>query len=270
MGGCASRAVTRAPSSLDCRGKQHSAVIASLDCRAVQQTGAIDATDRLGEGSKSWVVTPHVLQDALRCISCGLLMSGLLLGAGASASAAEEDSMQPQYYLQQVQDAMPLKTMRGVWRFKEKREGRTCTGRLTFQGKLDEPNRGDVVYENLEGGAAMCYSPTPPAKAVKGKWLMKPAKFESKETGSGTTMGTIQFNARWKLRTAQGTFIYRGDISADPIKGSGNVPDAVIKGEILKDKGNENYKRVGSFEGDLKEFLPAPDDLEDADLLETE
>ena len=180
MGGCASRAVTRAPSSLDCRGKQHSAVIASLDCRAVQQTGAIHATDRLGEGSKSWVVTPHVLQDALRCISCGLLMSGLLLGAGASASAAEEDSMQPQYYLQQVQDAMPLKTMRGVWRFKEKREGRTCTGRLTFQGKLDEPNRGDVVYENLEGGAAMCYSPTPPAKAVKGKWLMKPAKFESK------------------------------------------------------------------------------------------
>ena len=48
------------------------------------------------------------------------------------------------------------------------------------------------------------------------------------------------------------------------------MPDAVIKGEILKDKGNENYKRVGSFEGDLKEFLPAPDDLEDADLLETE
>jgi hypothetical protein len=42
---------------------------------------------------------------------------------------------------------------------------------------------------------------------------MKPAKFEQKGD-----IGTIQFNARWKLRTAQGTYIYRGDISADPIK----------------------------------------------------
>ena len=31
-------------------------------------------------------------------------------------------------------------------------------------------------------------------------------------------------------------------------------------GEILKDKGSENYKKVGSFSGDLKEFLPSGDD----------
>jgi len=89
---------------------------------------------------------------------------------------------------------------------------------------------------------------------------MKPAKFEQKGN-----IGTIQFNARWKLRTDQGTFIYRGDISADPIQGKGQVPEAVIKGEILKDKGNENYKKVGSFQGDLKEFLQAPDELDDLD-----
>jgi hypothetical protein len=33
------------------------------------------------------------------------------------------------------------------------------------------------------------------------------------------------------------------------------VPEAIIKGEILKERGNERYEKVGSFEGQLKEFL---------------
>jgi hypothetical protein len=65
----------------------------------------------------------------------------------------------------QVQDAMPLKTMRGVWRFNEQREGKTCTGRLLFEGKLDEPNRGEVFYKNIEDGTA-CYTPVPPANGA--------------------------------------------------------------------------------------------------------
>jgi hypothetical protein len=55
-----------------------------------------------------------------------LLVGGLLLSTscgGGTAWAAEENAMKPQFYLQQVQDAMPLKTMRGVWRYKEQREG---------------------------------------------------------------------------------------------------------------------------------------------------
>lgn len=39
-----------------------------------------------------------------------------------------------------------------------------CTGKLVFEGKLDEPNRGDVLFENLEGEAA-CYEPM---SSVKG------------------------------------------------------------------------------------------------------
>jgi len=190
----------------------------------------------------------RMLQEAL---VVGAMLLGVTLG-GASTWAAEEDAMQPKFYLQQVQEAMPLKTMRGIWRFKEIRERQSCTGKLVFEGKLDEPNRGDVIFlgtENL-GTSSVCYTPRPPAQSVKGKWLMKPAKFEQKGD-----IGTIQFNARWKLRTEQGTFIFRGDISADPIEGTGAVPEAIIKGEILKERGNERYEKVGSFEGQLKEFL---------------
>ena len=39
-----------------------------------------------------------------------------------------------------------------------------CTGKLVFEGKLDEPNRGDVLFENLDGEAA-CYEPM---SSVKG------------------------------------------------------------------------------------------------------
>jgi hypothetical protein len=190
-----------------------------------------------------------MLREAL---VAGAMVLGVTLGGGASTWAAEEEAMQPKFYLQQVQEAMPLKTMRGIWRFKENRERQSCTGRLVFEGKLDEPNRGDVIFlgtENL-GTSSVCFTPRPPAKSVKGKWLMKPAKFEQKGD-----IGTIQFNARWKLRTEQGTFIFRGDISADPIEGTGAVPEAIIKGEILKERGNERYEKVGSFEGQLKEFL---------------
>ena len=38
-------------------------------------------------------------------------------------------------------------------------------------------------------------------------------------------------------------------------QGSGALPEASIKGEILKNKGNEQYRRVGTFEGDLAQLL---------------
>lgn len=38
-------------------------------------------------------------------------------------------------------------------------------------------------------------------------------------------------------------------------QGSGALPEATIKGEILKNKGNEQYRRVGTFEGDLAQLL---------------
>eukprot|EP00802_Teleaulax_amphioxeia_P020573 Tamp_20865.p1 GENE.Tamp_20865~~Tamp_20865.p1 ORF type:complete len:273 (-),score=44.31 Tamp_20865:356-1099(-) len=229
----------------------HGAASAQRTGRGRSEGGGVGA-DQAGRAAR--------LRSLGRAVLVGAVVLATSCGGGTASWAAEEDAMQPQFYLQQVQDAMPLKTMRGVWRYKEQREGQTCAGRLVFEGKLDEPNRGDVLFENLDGGS--CYAPIPSAegktRAIKGKWLMKPAKFERKGD-----IGTIQFNARWKLRTAQGTYIFRGDISADPIKGSGAVPDASIRGEILKEKGSENYKKVGSFQGDLREFLSSGDDEEE-------
>ena len=113
---------------------------------------------------------------------------------------------------------MPLKTMRRVWRYKKKREGRVsllvlssivmrsalkrgvdrvhtpqvCNARLVFEGKDDEPNRGEVRLENLAAPAPACYEAVQSAQPVKGKWLMKPAKFEGRADGRGGTIGTIQ------------------------------------------------------------------------------
>jgi hypothetical protein len=61
-----------------------------------------------------------------RSLFRSVLFVALLLSTscgGGEVWGAEEDAMKPQFYLQQVQDAMPLKTMRGVWRYKEQREG---------------------------------------------------------------------------------------------------------------------------------------------------
>mmetsp|Transcript_44410 Transcript_44410/g.69432 ORF Transcript_44410/g.69432 Transcript_44410/m.69432 type:complete len:89 (-) Transcript_44410:42-308(-) len=78
---------------------------------------------------------------------------------------------------------------------------------------------------------------------------MKPRKFEKQ---------TIQFTSRWKLRSEQGTYIFKGDVKADATDTKLNVPDAKITGEILKETGNENFKKVGSFEAELREKLPPP------------
>lgn len=42
---------------------------------------------------------------------------------------------------------MPIKTIRGVWRIREFRDGEgLCKGRLTFRGFVDEPLKGVVEY----------------------------------------------------------------------------------------------------------------------------
>ena len=68
--------------------------------------------------------------------------------------------MKPQFYLQQVQDAMPLKTMRGVWRYKEPREGQVFfhvipalfhlfLGLLVSPGLSSNGRRGSTISEPL-------------------------------------------------------------------------------------------------------------------------
>ena len=67
-----------------------------------------------------------VQSSSPRSLFRSVLFGALLLATscgGGEVWGAEEGAMKPQFYLQQVQDAMPLKTMRGVWRYKEQREG---------------------------------------------------------------------------------------------------------------------------------------------------
>ena len=56
-------------------------------------------------------------------VSSAIIVVALSSGGVARSWAAEEDVMRPRFYMDQVSDAMPLKTMRGIWRYKEKREG---------------------------------------------------------------------------------------------------------------------------------------------------
>jgi len=167
--------------------------------------GRARAAQEASEQGSTRRITRALVAGALIVAS----MSSAALEASAAAFhppalvlAAEEDVMRPRFYMDQVSDAMPLKTMRGVWRYKEKREGRVCNARLVFEGKDDEPNRGEVRLESV--GIASCYDALAPAKAIRGKWLMKPAKFEGRPSAGGGTIGTIQFNARWKLRSQVG------------------------------------------------------------------
>ena len=101
----------------------------------------------------------------------------------------------------------------------------------------------EILFEprtSADGSSeGLCYSPIPPQQTVKGKWLMKPSRFEK---------ATIQFNARWKLRAEEGRHIFRGDVTAEPVVGKGSVPNARISGEILRDFANEDYRKVNPAE----------------------
>eukprot|EP00960_Hanusia_phi_P062311 765110-Hanusia_phi.AAC.6 len=84
---------------------------------------------------------------------------------------------------------MPLKTMRGVWRFQQEVGGRGCTGSFVFSGQYDQPNRGDVTFAPAK---VACYSRIRPEKPVRGPWRMKPSRraaTEGREDEGGMGVG---------------------------------------------------------------------------------
>lgn len=157
-----------------------------------------------------------------------------VLGAGPRVASAELEPVRPQSYLEQIEEAMPVKTIRGVWRIREYRDGQPlCLGRVTFRGFVDQP-KGTVSYAGCNDSKG------------RGRWLLKPARIEN---------GTIRFSARWKINFAdsEDSLIYRGDVQP-----GGNFAKAeatITSGEILKPvkglTGNLTEKRVGVFEADL-------------------
>ena len=156
--------------------------------------------------------------------------------------------------MSQIEQAMPLKSIRGIWRIREYRPEKVGNsrnsqtylykGRLKFQGFVDEPLKGKLVYKRVPKYS----SPTAPSSfssstvvqpslssslpatisetnnnvqfkninndndndsneilvTGKGNWLLKPARIVN---------GQIQFSARWKVKYTDGTtLIYRGDV----------------------------------------------------------
>ena len=55
---------------------------------------------------------------------------------------------------------MPVKTIRGVWRIREYREGDAgplCKGRIKMRGFVEEPNKGTLeYYDGCDGGCVRC------------------------------------------------------------------------------------------------------------------
>eukprot|EP00965_Chrysotila_dentata_P172819 5702758-Pleurochrysis_carterae.AAC.1 len=159
----------------------------------------------------------------------------------------QSDQLQPQFYADQLSDAIPLKTMRGVWRLREFRNnGDRLTGMLTCTGSVENPNKGELFYESGDQSST-----------AKGVWLLKPNGFGRDLSGKGI----IELNARWKLRRPDGAYVYSGRVRVPSF--TGRRPDATIEGNVLKLEGKDgrSERKVGEFEADLQRLLTASDEL---------
>lgn len=155
-----------------------------------------------------------------------------------------------QSFSQQLSDAQPFKTMRGVWELRElDMQGRPgLTGQLIFRGAGGElAERGSVVFSSGEISA-------------RGVWILKADGFGRSQTGKG---GVIEKKAIWKLRRAEGTYTYAGRVNVPSF--NGQRPDAVIEGPVVqlinggKPKGGSE-KQVGRFQAKLIDLLTEADE----------
>ncbi|EKU22417.1 hypothetical protein NGA_0427600 [Nannochloropsis gaditana CCMP526] len=175
------------------------------------------------------------LLHQLATVAGGIFLGGVTGNVGGHTEAQASDQVITQSYIEQVRDAIPVKTIRGVWRIREyrDRDQPLCKGRIKMRGFVEEPNKGTLEYTGCNDGKG------------KGNWLLKPARIAN---------GQIRFSARWKVRFSDGeSLIYRGDVLAggNYAKASASITD----GEILKPftgiTGNLSEKKVGTFEADL-------------------
>lgn len=181
----------------------------------------------------------HTLFQNAAAVTGGVLFGSAISSIGGITKAqAALDPIVSQTYMEQVRDAIPVKTIRGVWRIREYRDkstGTLCKGRLKMRGFVEEPNKGTLEYMGCNDSKG------------KGNWLLKPARIAN---------GQIRFSARWKVRFSDGeSLIYRGDVLA-----GGNYAKAtasIVDGDILQPftgiTGNLSERKIGSFEADLIE-----------------
>ena len=147
-----------------------------------------------------------------------------------------------QSYQQQINDAVSIRTMRGVWQLREfpMAGGSPTVGTLTFRGAGTEA-KGTVAYAGL-----------PDAPNGRGPWVIKPDGFGRSPRGAG---GVIEQKALWKLRRAGSSYTYAGRINV-----GANPMDARVQGDVIqlinggKPKGGSE-KKVGTFDASLQRLL---------------
>lgn len=157
-----------------------------------------------------------------------------------------------QSYASQVDAAISIKSMRGVWILKESYDDRNkvgTTGRLFFRGAEME-QKGTVAYEGEN-------------TAGRGPWIIKPDGFGRSPRGVG---GVIEQKALWKLRrSGAGVFTYAGRVNV----GASRM-DARVEGDIIellnggKPKGGSE-RRVGTFVATLERKLTAAEETASTD-----
>lgn len=202
----------------------------------------------------------------LLAAACGRLAPQRSL-AGEVAKRTEQEALaqmlysplpEVQPFRQQLSDAIPVKTLRGVWSLREyDANGRLCAeGRLTFRGAETE-DRGQVVYEGdqvlYEGGQSVRYR-----TSGRGPWILKPDGFGRNPNGQG---GIIESKALFKLRRgAQGTYTFASRVSVragSPFSVEGDVVQLINGG---KPKGGSERK-VGRFVGEFERALSPAEEV---------
>lgn len=165
---------------------------------------------------------------------------------------------QIQSYGQQLSDAQPIKTMRGIWQLREyDKHGKLLnSGSLTFRGPGGElAERGTVTY-------------TGDGAAGRGPWILKPDGFGRSSTGMGAI---IEKKAVWKLRRgSEGSYAFAGRVNVPSF--TGIMPNAVVEGPIIKlingglPKGGTEVQ-VGRFQAELRQLLSAEDEEASVDSV---
>mmetsp|Transcript_75417 Transcript_75417/g.125736 ORF Transcript_75417/g.125736 Transcript_75417/m.125736 type:complete len:247 (-) Transcript_75417:144-884(-) len=149
-------------------------------------------------------------------------------------------------YQQQVNDAITIQSMRGLWQITETfiTPRREVSGILTFRGAEFE-ERGTVTYSG-------------DAESGRGPWIIKADGFGRAPIGK--VGGAIERKGLFKLRRGlAGTFTYAGRITVLGYASDG-LPDATIEGDIIqlinggKTRGGREDK-VGTFRAKLERRL---------------
>ena len=185
---------------------------------------------------------------AAALLSASLLSPPLRRVASALEPRQALEPLLPQSARQQISDAIPLKSMRGVWRLRETRGD----GGPRLEGKLMFTGAADLVTDSTNRNGAVVYTPADGGASASGVWVLKTAGFGRDAMGRGV----VEVKAAWKLRRDGGKYVYSGRV---------RVPYeymAFCEGDVklLGGADGRDERLVGGFEAELLRPLSAEEE----------